>query len=136
MNDFLDSIKPSVRAISAYHLNGKQYEIKLNQNENPYDLPKWLKDELLDEFRSFAWNRYPSFGNFRLIEKLSRHLQIEPGRLLVGNGSNELLQTLIAVSLSAGKKLLLVTPTFLLYQQLGRVAEANICEIEFEEDFT
>jgi len=136
MNDFLDSIKPSVRAISAYHLNGKHYEIKLNQNENPYDLPQWLKDELLDEFRAFAWNRYPSFGNLRLIEKLSSHVQIEAGRLLVGNGSNELLQTLIAASLSAGKKLLLVTPTFLIYQQLGRVAQADIREIEFEEDWS
>ena len=136
MNDFLDSIKPSVRTISAYHLNGRHYEIKLNQNENPYDLPKWFKDELLDEFRSFEWNRYPSFGNLRLIEKLSGHLQIEPNRLLVGNGSNELLQTLIAVSLSAGKRLLLVTPTFLIYQQLGRVAEADIREIEFEEDWS
>ncbi len=114
MTDFIDNIKPAVRAISAYHLNGKQYEVKLNQNENPYDLPKWLK----------------------VIEKLSRHLQIEPGRLLVGNGSNELLQTLIGASLSAGKKMLLVTPTFLIYQQLGRVAEADICEIEFEEDWS
>ena len=136
MNDFIDSIKPSVRAISAYHLNGKQYEIKLNQNENPYDLPKRFKDDLLKEFRSFEWNRYPSFGNLRLIEKLSSHLQIEPDRLLVGNGSNELLQTLIAVSLCAGKRLLLVTPTFLIYQQLGRVAEADIREIEFEEDWS
>lgn len=136
MNDFVNNIKPSVRAISAYHLNGKQYEVKLNQNENPYDLPKWLKDELLDEFCGFAWNRYPSFGNLRLIEKLSSHVQIEPNRILVGNGSNELLQTLMAVSLSAGKKLLLVAPTFLIYHQLGRVAEADICEIEFEEDWS
>ena len=136
MNDFVNNIKPSVRAISAYHLNGKHSEVKLNQNENPYDLPKWLKDELLNEFCGFAWNRYPSFGNLRLIEKLSSHVQIEPNRILVGNGSNELLQTLMAVSLSAGKKLLLVAPTFLIYHQLGRVAEADICEIEFEEDWS
>ncbi len=83
-----------------------------------------------------AWNRYPSYTNLRLVERLSAYLNVPPNHLLVGNGSNELLQTVISVVLSAGKKLLLVTPTFQIYQQLGKVAEAEICQIEFEEDWS
>ncbi|MDW8466557.1 MAG: hypothetical protein RML35_10415 [Chloroherpetonaceae bacterium] len=45
---FLECIKPAVRQMSAYTVEGGQYAgIKLNQNENPFDLPEWLKREIL-----------------------------------------------------------------------------------------
>lgn len=136
MTRFMDLIKPSVRAAASYHLKERRCAVKLNQNENPYDLPTWLKDEMFSEFGSISWNRYPSFANSKLREKLSHYSDIEPNRLLVGNGSNELLQNVMNVVLSAGRNLLLVTPTFKVYEQLSAVAEAEIIQCEFEEDWS
>lgn len=59
--NFLDHIKPTVRRMSAYKVEGGQdAEVKLNQNENPYDLPEWLKREIAEAFVKESWNRYPS----------------------------------------------------------------------------
>lgn len=136
MNKFLNVIKSSVRGMAPYHLKQHPYKIKLNQNENPYDLPDWLKEEILQEFRSLPWNRYPAFGNEKLKGKLAEYLKVEPQRLLVGNGSNEILQLIFSVVLSKEKKLLIVAPTFPIYAHLGKVTEAEILQIEFEKDWT
>ncbi|MFQ5769013.1 MAG: histidinol-phosphate transaminase [bacterium] len=136
MNDILNVIKPAVRAMSPYGLKERKYKIKLNQNENPYDLPIWLKNEIVGEMRSLYWNRYPSFSKSRLREKLSEHLHLPSERLMVGNGSNELLQMVFSTIFSAGKKLLIVSPTFPFYLQLARIAEANIIHLEFEQDWS
>jgi len=136
MNDKLNAIRPAVRAISAYHLKSRDYEIKINQNEHPDDLPGWLKSEILDELRAVSWNRYPEFSKTRLQEKLADHLAVEPERLLIGNGSNEILQMVFTAVLSPGKKLLTVVPTFPIYQQLARVCDADLITLEFEDDWS
>lgn len=136
MNDSLEFVKPSVREISSYYLQDRSSKFKLNQNENPYDIPMWLKDEVFAEFRALPWNRYPSFRNEPLIGKLSKYVQVASECLLVGNGSNELLQMLTSIVLSKDKKLLLVTPTFQIYEQLGRIAEGEIYRIDFEDDWS
>ena len=60
--NFLDKIKPSVRALETYAVKGKTLQpglIKLNQNENPLDVPDEIKRELTEEFLNKPWNRYP-----------------------------------------------------------------------------
>jgi histidinol-phosphate aminotransferase len=136
MNDYLDHIKPSIRAMHAYQLKQREYRIKLNQNENPYDVPQWLKTEILTEFCELQWNRYPSFNNDNLKSRLSEHLNVPAQDIMVGNGSNELLQIVISVVLAVDSSLLIVPPTFTVYQQLARVAGATIIEVELQEDWS
>lgn len=136
MPDYLDTIKPVVRAIKPYSLKDRRYKIKLNQNENPYDLPEWFKKEILAEFSASSWNRYPSYTNVRLKEKLASYLNVGEDQLLIGNGSNELLQMLISLVLPHKSKILIVTPTFLIYQQLAQLSETEIYEIELAEDWS
>jgi histidinol-phosphate aminotransferase len=136
MSDYLNAIRSAIRAISPYHLKSREYKIKLNQNEFPEDLPGWLKNEIVDELRAISWNRYPDFSKNPLREKLASHLGVATERLLIGNGSNEILQMIFMAALSAGKKLLTVGPTFPIYQQLARVVEANLLALEFEDDWS
>lgn len=136
MNPYVEKVKPSIRAIKAYHMQEQKYRIKLNQNESPYDIPAWLKKEILDEFSTRPWNRYPEFVSSGLSGDLAEFLKLKPEQLIVGNGSNELLQTLFSVVLSKGKKLLVVAPTFSIYTQLAHVAEAEVIEVEFNDDWS
>ena len=41
-----DVIKPEVRRLSAYTLKHVKADVKLDQNENPYELPQDLKEEV------------------------------------------------------------------------------------------
>jgi histidinol-phosphate/aromatic aminotransferase/cobyric acid decarboxylase-like protein len=45
-----DVIKPAVRALRAYTLAPHRASIKLNQNENPWDAPARIKEEVLRRF--------------------------------------------------------------------------------------
>ena len=136
MNNVLELVKPSVREIAAYRLKERHGHVKLNQNESPYDLPPWLKEEIVAGFRSLALNRYPSFQCRSLLRKLSEYVKVPEERLVLGNGSNELLQMLISVVLSKGNRALLLAPTFAIYEQLARVAEAKIRKVDFEDDWS
>lgn len=136
VDQYLHVIKPAIRRIEAYHLQNYNYQVKLNQNESPFDLSAALKQATLTMFKAMSWNRYPTFGNARLVEKLASVIGLQAQQILVGNGSNELLQTLVNVTLGPGKIVLLVKPTFLIYEQLANVAGASVQSMEFNEDWS
>lgn len=136
MKKYLEAVKPAIRAIEPYSLQRREYSIKLNQNENPYDLPEWLKQDIFTEFARRPWNRYPGYTNSRLEEELARYLQVSAEHLTVGNGSNELLQLITTAVLSPGRRVLLVSPTFPIYKHLAHVAEAEVIDIEFAPDWS
>ena len=56
-----DVIKPEVRAASAYTLKHVKADVKLDQNENPYELPQDLKEEVARRVVARPWGRYPEF---------------------------------------------------------------------------
>ena len=57
----LDVIKPEVRELSAYTLKHTQADVKLDQNENSYELPESLKRQVVDRVLARPWGRYPEF---------------------------------------------------------------------------
>jgi len=74
----LDKIKPQVRGIDAYSLAALKAPIKVNQNENPYDVPAEIKAEVLRRLDRRPWSRYPAFVPVEL-PKNSPHMSA--GRL-------------------------------------------------------
>src|ERR1043166_420957 len=94
----LDKIKPSVRALSAYTLNPIDTPIKINQNENPFDMPEAIKREVEARLLERPWSRYPDFVPTRLLERLAAFAGWRPDGVLAGNGSNELIQSLMMVT--------------------------------------
>jgi histidinol-phosphate aminotransferase len=73
MNSPLDKIKPAVRAARAYTLSPLRADIKINQNENPFDMPAAIKAEVLERLASRPWSRYPTFVPSSLLERLAEH---------------------------------------------------------------
>ena len=53
----LDAVKPAVRALAAYALDPVDTPIKVNQNENPFDMPEPIKAEVERRLRGRAWSR-------------------------------------------------------------------------------
>jgi histidinol-phosphate aminotransferase len=119
--DGLALIKPAVRSQAAYALVSPQARRKLNQNECPYDLPAELKREVLDEVASLSWQRYPDFSPPGLLARLAERYGWVPDGVLVGNGSNELIQATLSVTLGSGDVVVAPTPTFSLYRLLTNV---------------
>lgn len=114
-------IKPSVRGQTGYTLSSPTARRKLNQNESPYDFPAALKAEVLAEVASSPWQRYPEFAPAALLEQLAGYFGWRADGILVGNGSNELIQATLSVSLAAGDVVVAPSPTFSLYRLLTNV---------------
>jgi histidinol-phosphate aminotransferase len=113
-------IKAAVRSQSAYSLASPPARRKLNQNESPYDFPEELKREALEQAAK-GWQRYPEFAPPDLLQSLADYYGWRPDGVLVGNGSNELIQAVLAVTLGAGDTVVAPSPTFALYRLLTSV---------------
>ena len=80
MSDPLEKIKPAVRAITAYTLAPYRASIKINQNENPFDMPDEIKQEVERRLAGRAWARYPDFVPAGLLTALAAIRRLEAGR--------------------------------------------------------
>src|SRR5262249_17328323 len=97
MRDAIETVKPAVRAIKAYSLHPQRAGIKINQNENPFDMPQEIKDEVARRLATRPWSRYPDFVASELLQQLAEFAGWIPEGTLAGNGSNELIQSVLAV---------------------------------------
>jgi histidinol-phosphate aminotransferase len=111
-----------VAAMTAYTLELREAEVKLNQNESPNDFPAELKQQVLARVAERPWNLYPDFESLTLREALARAYGYEAANVLVGNGSNELLAATIATFVGPGTPVVFPKPTFALYEKLVTIA--------------
>jgi histidinol-phosphate aminotransferase len=114
------SARATVAAMTAYTLELREAEVKLNQNESPYDFP--FKAEALAKIAERPWNRYPDFESTELRTALAQAYGYEAENILVGNGSNELLAAAVGAFVGPGTPVVFPKPTFALYEKLVTIA--------------
>ena len=124
-----DVIKPEVRRLSAYTLKHVKADVKLDQNENPYELPQDLKEEVARRVLARPWGRYPEFVPHSTIAALSKFTGWTEDGILVGNGSNELILAGLSIVLGSSRKAVIPQPTFTLYKLLSSVFQANAVSV-------
>lgn len=124
--------RAAVAAMAAYTLELREADTKLNQNESPFDFPAELKSRVLQSASARAWNRYPDFESTPLREALARAYKIQPGNVLTGNGSNELLAAAIGTFIGPGTPVIVPRPTFTLYEKLVTVAGGTIVPVSID----
>jgi len=123
-----------VAAMTAYTLELREAEVKLNQNESPYDWPRALKEQVLVRAVERPWNIYPDFESSGLRNALANAYGLVPENIHVGNGSNELLAAAIGAFVGPGTPVIFPRPTFTLYEKLVTIAGGLPIPIEFEPD--
>lgn len=124
------SARATVAAMTAYTLELREAEVKLNQNESPFDFP--LKAEALARVAERAWNLYPDFESLTLRNALAKTYGFEADNVLVGNGSNELLAAAVGAFVGPGTPVVFARPTFALYEKLVTIAGGLPVPIELD----
>lgn len=130
----LDKIKSRVRELKAYTLSPDRASVKLNQNESPWDAPEALKRETLRRMSARAWSRYPDFIPASLHEKLAAFAGWTAEGVVAGNGSNELIQATLMVTVGERKRVLISEPTFALYRQVTTVLGGEVLSVPLDEE--
>jgi histidinol-phosphate aminotransferase len=87
--------------------------IKLASNENPLGPSPKALEAIRAHLASL--HRYPDSHAYYLKEDLSRHLGVIPSQLILGNGSDEVLDLLVRALVPAGGEVISTTHTFLMY---------------------
>jgi histidinol-phosphate aminotransferase len=132
--DPLRHVKPAVRSIAAYTLAAREAPVKINQNENPFDLPESLKRRVMDQALARPWSRYPEFDPKELVEALAKASGWRADGVLAGNGSNELIEALLLVTVGEGTKVVIPEPTFTLYALLTRILGGEVVKAPLGPD--
>src|SRR5215472_16736189 len=127
--DPLSKVKPWVRDIAPYTLIPHRVSVKLNQNENPFDMPQAIKDEVMRRVAMQHWSRYPDFEPTELLKKFAAFAGWRFDGMMVGNGSNELIEALLMTVISEKSKVILPSPTFTLYQLLIRILGGEVIDV-------
>jgi len=78
-------------------------------------------------------NRYPDGGCFYLKKALAAKFKLPPGRIVLGNGSDELIVLAIRAFVPPGSEVLTATPTFLIYRIAAQVCGARPVEIPMRD---
>ena len=130
------AVKAAVRAMSGYSLVQPDCPVKLNQNECPFDVPEDLKRDIVDEALAANWGRYPGFVPQEVRDAVGRRHGLGSGHVLIGNGSNELIQAVFQTTVAQGDRVVLPAPTFSLYALMGQITGADIRTVYIKADMS
>ncbi len=130
-------VNPHILELEPY-TPGKQPEgpgwIKLNTNELPYDPPEAVIDAIRLESTRLA--RYPNPTSGKLREALAAFHGMEPSQVIVGNGSDDILNLLARAFSGSNRSTFDTFPSYSLYPVLTAIAGGKIQSIAFDEDFS
>jgi histidinol-phosphate aminotransferase len=118
-------VRPELRALPAYNYVPAAGRHKLDQNEVPWELPRWVKREVARRLADTDWARYPDFHSDALRREIGRLHGWPPEGVLVGNGSNEILALALEALSTVGGEVLGAEPCFGLYRMFVTRAGAR-----------
>lgn len=128
-------LRPEILALSAYHVQESTGLVKLDAMENPYRWPDDMLGEWLDILRRVEVNRYPDPSANRLRAVLRIANDVPEGMdLMLGNGSDELIQIILMGLKGEGASVLSPQPTFVMYRQIAVSLGLNYVGVDLDED--
>ena len=109
-------IRPEILALKAYHVAPADGMVKLDAMENPYPLPEATRRELAEVLSRIDLNRYPDPAAPKLRELIACKMGVPPGmEVLLGNGSDDLIQIVTLSLAKPGAVMMYPGPTFVMY---------------------
>ena len=132
----LARIRPDVRAMHAYVVQGADGMLKMDAMENPFALPPALQARLGERLGALALNRYPGQRGDDLRAALARHAGMPEGcALMLGNGSDELISLLALACAQSGATVLAPVPGFVMYAMSAQLQGLSFVGVPLTADF-
>lgn len=130
------TIRQDVQSMHAYAVQPSAGLVKLDAMENPLRLPPELQRELGERLARVAINRYPTQCVADVIAALSRFVELPAGcKLMLGNGSDELISLLALACDVPGATILAPVPGFVMYEMSARLQGLNFVGVPLTADF-
>ena len=118
-------LNDKIKNLVPYEPISGTYDIRLDANECPDNLPDDIRAQLKARLDDISFNRYPDPLASRLVASFADYYGIDPAFVTAGNGSDELIFLIESAFLQKGDKMLVVAPDFSMYNFYS-----SICEVE------
>ena len=130
-------IRDEIRALTTYHVPDASGFVKLDAMENPYTLPASLRAELGQLAHDSAINRYPDAAATALKARLRSSMEVPEGMdILLGNGSDELIQILAMAIAKPSASILSLEPSFVMYKMIAAFAGVSYVGVPLHPNFS
>jgi histidinol-phosphate aminotransferase len=130
-------IRPEILALSAYHVSPASGMVKLDAMENPYSLPPELRNEIARLAADAPINRYPDASATVLKAALCEALAIPEGMdIMLGNGSDEIIQIIALAFARPGAILMSVEPAFVMFRMIATFTGMGYAGVPLRADFS
>ncbi len=132
-----DLVRPEILALKAYHVADAEGMVKLDAMENPYPLPEAMRAELAKVLAATDLHRYPDPSGRKLRALLAKKMQVPAGmELLLGNGSDDLIQIITMALARPGAVMMYPGPTFVMYAMNATFFGLRAVAAGLREDFS
>ena len=129
-------VRDDVRALTAYHVAPAEGLVKLDAMENPYGLPPELREAMARRLAQVDVNRYPDPTGARVKASLREAMAIPDSlEILLGNGSDEVLQIVTLALAKPGAAVLSLEPSFVMYRLAALSAGMRYVGVPLRGDF-
>lgn len=133
----LDRIRPEIRGMTAYHVQDARGLIKLDAMENPWPMPSALQGQVAKQLQEAPYHRYPDPDAGALKRALRQSFKLSDALgLLLGNGSDEIIQLLALATARPDAILLSIEPSFVMFQVLAKTCGLHYHGVPLNPDFS
>jgi len=130
-----DLIRPELKDFVPYTTNQVSYRVKLDANESPFDLPMSVRKKLADIIMEGPeLNLYPDTDSIELRKTLSAYWGVGMEGIVVGTGSDQLIQVLVNTFVGKGDKVVYPVPSFGMYKIDTVIGGGSTVEVALKED--
>lgn len=137
---YVSSIQPYVPGKPVEELErelGIRDSVKLASNENPLGPSPLVLKEIINDLTntrsSLSLNRYPDGNGYYLKQALSRRLSVSEDEIILGNGSNELIDIAARTFLQPGDEAVMAHPSFVVYPMATQAQGATAIQIPLKK---
>ncbi len=126
--------RDSLKELKPYDPHQVPYKVKLNANENPYGLPEEIIEEILRKAKDLQYSRYPNGNSQKLSEIVSSSWNLNVDNIVIGNGSDELIDYLIKAFSEKGRGVISPAPSFAMYKLYSLINGCDFIEISLDQN--
>jgi len=133
--DITSRVSSEILELSAYSVPDYKCSINLDGNESPYDLPADIKEKIQQRINTVFFNRYPDSQALGLRKQIADILGLPVEGIVLGNGSDELIEMIIRAFAGGSGKVLMPHPTFSMYKLSTATLGFEAVEVELDDNF-
>ena len=129
-------LRHDILSLHAYHVQPSPDMVKLDAMENPYSLPAEIRAEIALAVANASINRYPDANAQNLKTSIKNASAIPPEiEVLLGNGSDEIIQLLAMAVAKPGAILMSVERSFVMYKMIATFTGMKYLGVPLTDDF-